>query len=99
MVHTLSRRDLPENGVVTFEAAGGHYLVADVEGEVVAFAVSGPAAGGLARGVVAEGRVHCPLHGWPIDPALGRCGAAERCHYETLPVAVEAAEIHVTLPD
>jgi nitrite reductase/ring-hydroxylating ferredoxin subunit len=90
--------DLTANGVVAFEHAGGGVLVADVEGDVMAFAVSGPAARRLTRAVVAEGHVRCPLHGWAIDPELGRCGAAERCRYERLPVAVEGSEIRVTLP-
>ena len=98
MIQTLRRSDLPENGVLTFEVAGDHYVVADIEGEVQAFAVVGPAAEALARAAIAEGRLRCPLHGWPIDPQVGRCGAAELCRYDPLPVEVAGDEIRVSLP-
>jgi 3-phenylpropionate/trans-cinnamate dioxygenase ferredoxin component len=97
MIRTLRRADLPEDGVVTFEAAGTRYLVADLEGEVRAFAVAGPAVRDLDRAVIAEGRLRCPLHGWPIDPHLGRCGAADRCRYDPLPVEANCGEIRVAL--
>jgi nitrite reductase/ring-hydroxylating ferredoxin subunit len=97
MTHTLRRADLPENGVVAFEIAGDGYLVTDIEGEVRAFAVIGPAVQALGRAVVAEGRLRCPLHGWPIDPHIGRCGAADLCRYDPMPVEVEGEQIHVGL--
>jgi nitrite reductase/ring-hydroxylating ferredoxin subunit len=99
MVHTLHRTDLPENGAVTLERAGRQYLIADIEGDVVAFVVSGPVVAALEHATIAEGHLRCPLHGWPIDPEMGRCGAAEFCRYEPVPVAVEGSEIRVGLPD
>jgi 3-phenylpropionate/trans-cinnamate dioxygenase ferredoxin subunit len=98
VIHTLRRADLPENGVVAFEIAGAHYLVTDVEGEVRAFTVVGPATQALERAVVAEGRLRCPMHGWPVDPHAGRCGAADLCRYDPLPVEIEGEEIRVGLP-
>src|SRR5262245_61737628 len=97
--HRLSRADLPENAVVAFEAAGCHYVVAEVEGEVRAFAVTGPAVRALGRAALADGRLCCPLHGWPIDPEAGRCGAAEFCQYRPVAVEVDDEEIRVTLRD
>lgn len=97
-IHTLRRGDLPENGVLAFEAGGLHCVVADVEGDIQAFAVSGPAVPALARATVAEGRLRCPMHGWPIDPAAGRCGAADRCRYDPLSVETGEDDIRVTLP-
>ena len=98
MIHTVRRADLPENGVLGFEIGGGHYVIADVDGEVSAFAVVGPAARDLGRAAVAEGRLRCPRHGWPIDPERGGCGAAERCRYEPLAVEAEGDSIRVALP-
>jgi nitrite reductase/ring-hydroxylating ferredoxin subunit len=98
MIRTLRRADLPDNGVLTFEVGGVHYVVLDADGDVCAFAVSGPAAHDLDRAVVADGRLRCPLHGWPIDPRVGRCGAADLCRYETVPVEVDDDEIRVVLP-
>ena len=97
-IHSLRRADLRENGVLTFEVAGSHYLVTDIEGEVRAFAVVGPAAERLEGTVIAEGRLRCSLHGWSIDPDEGRCGAGELCRYVPLSVEVEDDEIRVSLP-
>jgi nitrite reductase/ring-hydroxylating ferredoxin subunit len=96
-VHVLPRRELPENGVATFDVAGTRYLVVDVDGDVRAYAVIGPAAASADRAVVAEGRLRCPLHGWPIEPVEGTCGAAELCRYRPLAVQASADEIRVTL--
>jgi nitrite reductase/ring-hydroxylating ferredoxin subunit len=97
-VHILRRADLSPNGVVAFEAYGLRCLVADVDGEVHAFAVTGPSASALARAAIADDRLRCPRHGWPIDLREGRCGAADACRYQTLPVEVGPEEIRVTLP-
>lgn len=95
---TIPRPALPENGVVTFDVAGGHYLVADVDGDVQAFSVRGDSEQSVDRAAVADGRVICPLHGWPIDPIDGRCGASQRCRYEPLSVEVTGGQIRVSLP-
>lgn len=97
MIRTIRRADLPENGVRAFEVAGAHYLVADIEGEVRAFAVVGPAVRHLDRAAIAEGRLRCPMHGWAIDPHQGQCGAADLCRYDPVPVEVEGEEIRVGL--
>ena len=95
MIRTIRRADLPENGVLTFEAAGAHYLVADIDGDVRAFAVVGPATRELARAAIAEGQLRCPLHGWAIDPYAGQCGAADLCRYDPMPVELDGDEIRV----
>ena len=98
MIHAVRRADLPENGVLTFEVGGAHYLIADIDGEVSAYAVAGVAARDLDRAAIAESRLRCPLHGWAIDPAGGGCGAAAHCRYEPLGVEVDADNIRVALP-
>ena len=98
MIRTLRRADLPVNGVLTFEAGGVLYVACNADGDVSAFAVSGPAAHDLDRAVVAEGRLRCPLHGWPIDPQVGRCGVADRCRYEPVPVEIDGDDMRVVLP-
>jgi nitrite reductase/ring-hydroxylating ferredoxin subunit len=97
-IRTLRRADVRENGVVTFEAGGAYYVVADIEGDVQAFAVVGPAVGYLDRAAIAEGRLRCPVHGWGIDPHTGRCGAADLCRYDPVAVEVEGEDIRVGLP-
>lgn len=98
VIHIIPRAALPENTVLAFEVAGARYLVADVDGQVQAYAVGGPSAASIERAAVAEGHLRCPLHGWAIDPEDGRCGAADRCQYRPLRVEFAGEAIHVTLP-
>jgi nitrite reductase/ring-hydroxylating ferredoxin subunit len=98
MQHVIHRAALAENAVLGLELAGTHLVVADVDGDVRAFAVTGPAGRHPGLGSVAEGYLRCPLHGWPIDPHAGRCGAAEFCRYDPLVVEVDADEIRIQLP-
>jgi nitrite reductase/ring-hydroxylating ferredoxin subunit len=97
-IHTVRRADLPENGVLTFQVGSGHYVIADIDGEVSAYAVVGPAARDLDRAAIAESRLCCPRHGWPIDAERGGCGAADRCRYEALVVEGDGDVIRVALP-
>jgi nitrite reductase/ring-hydroxylating ferredoxin subunit len=98
MIHTIPRATLPENGVVAFDAMGGRYLVADIDGDVQAFSVNGWTGQRLDRAAVADGHVLCPLHGWPIDPLDGHCGAGQWCRYQPLSVEVAGDQIRVSLP-
>ena len=96
--HVMQRSALAENGAVTFVVGGRTLLIADVDGEVRAFAVVGKSASRVGRAAVADGRVLCPLHGWPIDPGDGACGAAGLCRYEPLAVEVAGDELRVSAP-
>ena len=98
MQHVIRRAELAENAVLGFEVAGRHLVVADIDGDVRAFAISGPAGRHAGLGSVAEGHLRCPLHGWPIDPYAGRCGAADFCRYEPLAVEADAEAIRIELP-
>jgi nitrite reductase/ring-hydroxylating ferredoxin subunit len=97
MTHTIAREALEENCSLSFETKGSHYLVADIEGEIHAFEVTGPAASEVSRAIVAEGTMRCPMHGWPIDPDEGRCGTSGPCRYRRLPVELTAREIRIRL--
>jgi len=98
MKHTLRRADLAENTVIGCAIEGARCLIVDIDGQVHAFRMHGPAARSSGLGTVAEGRLRCPLHGWPIDLDAGRCGAVEYCRYERLAVDVRGEEIHVHIP-
>jgi nitrite reductase/ring-hydroxylating ferredoxin subunit len=95
MIHVIPRSALPEDGVVSFEHDASLYLLADLEGEIRGFEVTGPAASEVSRAIVADGKIRCPMHGWPIDPEEGRCGASELCRYRPLQVEVSADQIRV----
>jgi nitrite reductase/ring-hydroxylating ferredoxin subunit len=98
MIHTIPRAALPEGTVLSFEVAGDRYFIANVDGEMQAYSVVGPSGASASKAAVAEGRVRCPLHGWPIDPIEGGCGAAEQCRYVPLRVEADGDEIRVSLP-
>jgi nitrite reductase/ring-hydroxylating ferredoxin subunit len=97
MIHTIPRSELPVNGVMTFEADGLTCLIADVEGNVEAFSVRGRSSGHLDRAAIADGRVLCALHGWPIDTADGGCGVGALCRYDRLAVEADDLDIRVSL--
>jgi nitrite reductase/ring-hydroxylating ferredoxin subunit len=98
MIHTVRRADLSEDGVLAFRVGGGRYVLANIDGTLSAYAVVGPAALDLGRSAIAEGRLRCPRHGWPIDPERGGCAAAERCRYEPLGLEADEEHIRVALP-
>jgi nitrite reductase/ring-hydroxylating ferredoxin subunit len=97
-VHVIPRADVPPDGVVRFDAGGVTGLVADVDGDLQAWAVVGPSSAHAGEAAVADGRVLCPLHGWPIDARDGSCGAGRLCRYDRLRVDADEIAIRVHLP-
>lgn len=97
-IYRAPRSAVPAGGVMTFEVEGVRCLVVDAEGDIRAFSVVGRSAPTVGRAAVVDGRVLCPLHGWPIDFDDGRCGAGEYCRYEPLAVEADAEEIRVRVP-
>jgi nitrite reductase/ring-hydroxylating ferredoxin subunit len=97
-IYRSPRTAMPADGVMTFEVDGVRCLVVDADGELRAFSVVGRSAPSVGRAAVVDGRVLCPLHGWPIDPDDGRCRAADLCRYEPLAVEADADEIRVHVP-
>jgi nitrite reductase/ring-hydroxylating ferredoxin subunit len=97
-IYRAPRTAVPADGVMTFEVDGVRCLVVDADGELRAFSVVGQSAPSVGRAAVVDGRVLCPLHGWPIDPDDGRCRASELCRYEPLTVEADADEIRVHVP-
>jgi len=97
-IYTIPRAHLAENGILTFPAGRLTCVVADVDGEIEAFSVAGRSAPHVDRAAIVDGRVLCPLHGWPIDPAAGGCAAGTLCRYERLSVEADDTVIRVTLP-
>ena len=99
MTHIVPRAALPENGVFGFEVSDERYLLADVDGEVQAYAIVGPAAPRAAQAAVAEGRLPLPAARMADRPGDGRLRRGR-------PVPVPAAagreiageQIRVSLP-
>ena len=71
MVRVLEERDLPEEGQVT-EAAGGRLCVARLKGQIVVLDNTCPhSEGPLGQGMIEDGCVVCPYHGWAFDLKTG----------------------------
>ncbi|HZP43618.1 MAG TPA: hypothetical protein VFD84_19190 [Candidatus Binatia bacterium] len=97
MFLVLQRTDLQENAPATFDVDAVRCLVVDLEGTIRAWAVTGPAARDAHRTAVQDGRLCCPLHGWPVGPDESRCGALEGCCYRPLGVTLHGEEVRVDL--
>ena len=85
-----SQSDLPSEGQAKEFAAGGKIIcVANVEGEYSAMDnVCLHRGGPLGQGVVEDGKIVCPWHGWQYDPKSG-----EAAHNSSARVAVYALKI------
>jgi nitrite reductase (NADH) small subunit len=71
LVRICSVSELPREGEVA-EMADGRLCVARVGGEIVVLDGICPHDGGpLGQGMIEEGRVVCPYHGWAFDVKNG----------------------------
>ena len=82
----------------TVEVRGRRFALWNINGTFHAIDDDCPHRGGpLGAGVLQDGRVHCPLHGWAFDPATGAClsnpSKPVACH----PVRVEAGQVWIGL--
>jgi len=58
----------------TVEVRGRKFAVWNVDGQFFALDDDCPHRGGpLGAGVLDDGKVYCPLHGWAFDPKTGAC--------------------------
>jgi len=51
--------------------------------------------GPLGEGFVEDGKVYCPLHGWPFDLKTGRCTTNKRAKVECFQTKVEGGVVFV----
>ena len=71
------------------------------DGEKV-YAIDGlcPHVGGpLGEGFVEDGKVYCPLHGWPFNLKTGKCSTNMRVKVECFKTKVESGMVCVKIPD
>ena len=69
------------------------------QGEAVC-AIDGvcPHVGGpLGEGIVENGKVYCPLHGWPFDLRTGQCETNPNAKVDCFETKVEGREVFVRL--
>lgn len=71
MIRICDERDLPREGYVC-EMADGNLCVARIGGKIAVISNHCPHSGGpLGQGMVEDGKVMCPLHGWAFDVISG----------------------------
>jgi len=71
IVKIASKNDVPRNGSICVEQENEYIAVFNVDGTFYAISDVCPHAGGpLSEGVVENGKVMCPWHGWSfhLDP-------------------------------
>jgi len=76
MLVKLSQSDLPPiNEVKEFPCGNKTICVANINGEIHAMENTCLHMGGpLGEGVIEDGKVICPWHGWAWDPKTGQAG-------------------------
>lgn len=90
---------LPPGRGRTVEIQGQKFSVWNVDGTFSALDDDCPHRGGpLGAGLLEDGKVYCPLHGWAFDARTGAClsnpSRPVRCH----PTKVENGQIWIGLP-
>jgi nitrite reductase/ring-hydroxylating ferredoxin subunit len=81
--------------------AGREYVVAEDAGSLVSYPGSCPhALGPLTAGLLEEGVVTCPWHGYRFDVRTGKCLSGQSCRLSRLPViSEESGTVVITIPD
>lgn len=84
---------VPGTGRTVF-LRGREYALFNLEGEFCAIDNECPHRGGpLGAGLLENGKVHCPLHGWAFDARTGACETKLGCEIKTYPTKYENGEI------
>ncbi|MBX3746366.1 MAG: Rieske (2Fe-2S) protein [Verrucomicrobiae bacterium] len=82
----------------TVEVRGRRFALWRVEGAFHAIDDACPHRGGpLGAGVLQDGRVHCPLHGWAFDPRTGACLSNPERPVACYPTKVEDGVVWIDL--
>jgi nitrite reductase (NADH) small subunit len=95
-----SKADLPGDGEAKeFEVNGTTVCVANVDGKLAAMDNMCVHRGGpLGQGVVMDGKVICPWHGWSFDPKTGISDQNSDMGVKVYEIKVESEDVLVELP-
>jgi nitrite reductase (NADH) small subunit len=94
-----TRKELPEPGKTKeFNVEGRMVCVANVNGAISALDNVCPHRGGqLGLGVVLDGKVICPWHGWAYDPQTGAIAHLPREKIPVYPLKFEGDDVLIEL--
>lgn len=92
--------EMPAEGTAQeFRRNGREYCVARVGGRLSAMDNVCPHRGGpLGTGVIDDGKLICPWHGWQFDPATGRALQVPNAGVEVYPLSVEGDQVYIEVP-
>ncbi len=95
-----SKSDLPADGEAKeFQVNGTAVCVANVEGSYAALENMCCHRGGpLGQGVVMDGKIICPWHGWGFDPRTGVSDQSADMGVKVYPIRFEGEDVLVELP-
>ncbi len=94
-----TKGDLPaENEAKEFNVSGKVICVANVDGTCSAMDnVCIHRGGPIGQGVVAEGKVICPWHGWMWDPTTGEAAHNPAAKIAVYPIKIEGDDVLVEI--
>lgn len=99
LVRICSEGELPREGEVC-EMAGGRLCVTRVNGEIAVLDNVCPhSEGPLGQGMVEDGRVVCPYHGWAFDVKTGAASHAPDEKVRIYEAVIKDGELLVRPPD
>ena len=82
--------DVPQGTIAGVEIDGEKYIICNLDGEFHCFSGVCPHAGGpLAEGLLVEGTLICPWHGWEFDCRSGLCKTVPGKMLRRYPVVVK----------
>lgn len=93
------KSDLPADGEAKeFDVNGTAVCIASVDGSYAALENMCCHQGGpLGQGVVMDGRVVCPWHGWAFDPKTGAADQSPRLSVKVYSIRLEGDDVLVEL--
>ena len=99
LTRIASKFDLPAEGQAKEFTAGGKIIcVANVGGAYSAMDnVCLHRGGPLGQGVVEEGKIVCPWHGWQYDPKSGEAAHNPSAKVAVYPLKIEGEDVLVEL--
>jgi nitrite reductase (NADH) small subunit len=99
LVRICAENELPKEGEVC-EMAGGRLCVAHVKGQITVLDNTCPhSEGPLGQGMIEDGRVVCPYHGWAFDVKTGIASHDPSEHVRVYESVLQDGALMVRPPD
>ena len=98
MIFAAKLSEVPNFGKKVVSVIGQEILLINIKGEIFASEIECPHQGSpLHSGIVKEGYLSCPRHGYRFDLKTGNCLDNPAFTLKIYPVQIQGEEIHVEL--